>query len=147
MTRILPAVDDRDLNVLIRGAQAAFANAQELFFEAAILGKAGHLSRALFLHQISMEECGKVDLLSGWIAGELLGFQQDTKKLERALASHEAKNIANAYMLELSEEGKARAPTQRLEGGKECVHPRETRVSREIQQGEKRCIIRRHQRR
>jgi AbiV family abortive infection protein len=128
MTRVLPAVDDRDLNVLIRGAQAAFANAQELFFEAAILGKAGHLSRALFLHQISMEECGKVDLLSGWIAGELLGFQQDTKKLERALASHEAKNIANAYMLELSEEEKLARQRKDWKGERNVF----TRVKREF---------------
>lgn len=99
-------MDDKDLRVLIRGAEAAFANAEELFFEAVMLGKAGHLSRALFLHQISMEECGKFELLGWWATGMLLGHKQDARKLRKELANHKAKNLANAYMLPLSEEEK-----------------------------------------
>jgi AbiV family abortive infection protein len=53
-----------------------------------------------------MEECGKVELLGDWIASVLSGLDHDTGRLWRALASHEAKNLANAYMLELSEEEK-----------------------------------------
>jgi AbiV family abortive infection protein len=97
---------DLDLGELIRWAEATFANAEDLFFEAGTLREAGHLSRALFLHQISMEECGKVELLGDWIANVLSGLHHDTGRLWRELASHEAKNLANAYMLELSEEEK-----------------------------------------
>jgi AbiV family abortive infection protein len=71
-----------------------------------MLTKAGHLSRALFLHRISMEECGKMELLGWWATGVLAGHKQDTRKLRRALANHKAKNSANAYMLALSEEEK-----------------------------------------
>jgi AbiV family abortive infection protein len=53
-----------------------------------------------------MEECGKVELLGDWIANVLSGLHHDTGRLWRELASHEAKNLANAYMLELSEEEK-----------------------------------------
>lgn len=99
-------MDDKDLSVLVRGAEATFANAEELFREAVMLMEAGHLSRALFLHQISMEECGKVEMLGPAVVQALAGLKQDTKKLWRALVSHEAKNSANAYLLEPSEEEK-----------------------------------------
>jgi AbiV family abortive infection protein len=99
-------VDDKNLSVLVRGAEAAFANAEELFFEAVMLREAGHLSRALFLHQISMEECGKVEILGWWTTGALAGLKLDTQKLGQELVSHEAKNLANAELLEPTEEEK-----------------------------------------
>lgn len=92
--------DDRKLlTELARAAEAAFSNAEDLFNEAAILREAGCISRALFLHQISMEECGKVELVGGWAAGVLMGEARDFKDLRKALSSHQAKNTTNAYML------------------------------------------------
>jgi AbiV family abortive infection protein len=101
-------VDDKDLSVLVRGAEATCANAEELFLEAVMLREAGHLSRACFLHQISMEECGKVEMLGPSIVCVLAGLKHklDTEKLRRALASHEAKNLANANLLKPTEEQK-----------------------------------------
>lgn len=92
--------EDRKLLAdLAKAAQAAFSNAEDLFREAILLRKAGCASRALFLHQISMEECGKVELIGGWAAGLLMGEPRDFKILQKALASHQAKNTANAYLL------------------------------------------------
>jgi AbiV family abortive infection protein len=78
-------------------------NAEQLFCEAKLLGSAGALSRALFLHQISLEECAKVDMLGAWAVSHLTGMTPDDKKFSKALASHKAKNYANAYMLEPTE--------------------------------------------
>jgi AbiV family abortive infection protein len=78
-------------------------NAEQLFFEAKLLRAAGALSRALFLHQISLEECAKVDMLGAWAVSHLTGLTPDNNKFSKALASHKAKNYANAYMLEPTE--------------------------------------------
>jgi AbiV family abortive infection protein len=78
-------------------------NAEQLFCEASLLRAAGALSRALFLHQISLEECGKVDMLGAWAISHLTGMVPDDKKFSKALANHKAKNYANAYMLEPTE--------------------------------------------
>jgi hypothetical protein len=43
-----------------------FENAESLYKEAEALRQAGFLARAAFLHQISMEECAKIDMLGGW---------------------------------------------------------------------------------
>jgi AbiV family abortive infection protein len=101
-------VDDKDLSVLVRGAEATCANAEELFLEAVMLREAGHLSRGCFLHQISMEECDKVEILGPSVVCALAGLKRklDTEKLRRALASHRAKNLANADLLEPTEEQK-----------------------------------------
>ncbi len=45
------------------GAVLIFTNAEALYEEAQLLGQAGHFARATVLHQISMEECSKVDTL------------------------------------------------------------------------------------
>jgi AbiV family abortive infection protein len=111
-------VDDKDLSVLVRGAEATCANAEELFLEAVMLGEAGRLSRACFLHQISMEECGKVEMLGWWIIGALAGRKQDTQKLLQELRSHKAKNLANADLLELTEEEKHARERKDWEGHK-----------------------------
>ena len=87
---------------LARGAALAFANAEDLFREAAALFACKAYSQTLFLHQISMEECGKIEILGGWATSHLMGHSFDVKKIESALASHKAKNFANAYMLPVS---------------------------------------------
>jgi AbiV family abortive infection protein len=111
-------VDDKDLSVLVRGAEATCANAEELFLEAVMLREAGHLSRACFLHQISMEECGKVEMLGWWIVGALAGLRQDTQKLLQELRGHKAKNLANAYLLEPTKEEKHARERKDWEGYK-----------------------------
>lgn len=92
------------LSELARGAKKAFENAEQLFQEASLLRENGALSRALFLHQISMEECAKIELLGGWAASLLMGEEIDATKLSATLASHKAKNYTNAYMLTPSKE-------------------------------------------
>jgi len=88
----------------------AFANAEDLFREGKTLFACKDLSRALFLHQISLEECGKVEMLGWWATGHLMGFSMDLLKMKSRLASHKAKNFANAYMLPFGDaEQKARA--------------------------------------
>jgi AbiV family abortive infection protein len=94
----------RLLSELARGAREAFANAEQLFREASLLRDHGALDRSLFLHQISMEECAKVDLLGGWATSLLMGMPVDVAKLARAMASHKVKNRMNAYMLTPGEE-------------------------------------------
>jgi AbiV family abortive infection protein len=71
-----------------------------------VLASIGALPRALFLHQISQEECGKIEMLGAWGTSVLANADVDQTKLARALASHKAKNSANAYMLELTSEEK-----------------------------------------
>jgi len=92
------------LRELSQGASKALLNAKELFKEASLLHSHGALSRALFLHQISLEECGKLEMLGNWAASLLMGFEVDLGKLSAALASHKAKNYANAYMLPATKE-------------------------------------------
>jgi AbiV family abortive infection protein len=87
------------LSELARGAKKAFENAEQLFQEASLLRANGLHSRALFLHQISMEECAKVELLGVWATSLLMGRDVDITKLSMKMASHKAKNYTNAYML------------------------------------------------
>jgi len=49
-----------------RGAKLIFNNAEVLFQEAEVLRKNGSYARSLFLHQISMEECAKVEMIGAW---------------------------------------------------------------------------------
>ncbi|MDB5577515.1 MAG: hypothetical protein JWR80_2691 [Bradyrhizobium sp.] len=88
------------LGDLLRGAELTFANAERLFQEAEILAASGVVARALFLHQISLEECSKVDSLGAWATSLVLGLEVDRKKVLAALGRHAAKNKMNAYMLE-----------------------------------------------
>jgi AbiV family abortive infection protein len=90
------------LEALVRGAEKTFANAEQLFREAQLLGEAGAVARALCLHQISLEECSKLDMLGAWAVTRLLGFEVNQKQMLAALARHAAKNKTNAYMLALS---------------------------------------------
>jgi AbiV family abortive infection protein len=96
---------DRELlSELVRGAQKTFENAEALFREAKILSAAGALCRALFLHQISLEECAKIETMGAWATGVLGSIPVDEKKVLAGLARHANKNRTNAYMLEGSGE-------------------------------------------
>lgn len=90
------------LAVLVRGAEKTFDNAERLFCEAELLAKAGAVARALCLHQISLEECSKVNSLGAWAVSLVLGFEVHEKKVLAAFRRHTAKNRSNAYMLKSS---------------------------------------------
>ncbi|WP_246739109.1 AbiV family abortive infection protein [Bradyrhizobium aeschynomenes] len=95
--------DQAPLAILVRGAEKTFDNAERLFYEAELLAKAGAVARALCLHQISLEECSKVNILGAWAASLVLGFEVDQKRVLAAFGRHAAKNKLNAYMLKGSE--------------------------------------------
>ena len=92
------------LKDLACGAERTLENAEQLYREAQLLTAARAVARALLLHQISLEECSKVDTLGAWAVSQLMGFAVDQKKLFAALSRHAAKNKGNAYMLALTEE-------------------------------------------
>lgn len=95
--------EDAHFSELVRGASLSFANAENLFGEAKILYAHKAFCRALFLHQISLEECGKTEILGWWATGHLMGVSVDFDKIRSRLTMHKVKNFANAYMLPLSE--------------------------------------------
>ncbi len=89
---------------LAEGAAKIFDNASDLYNEAVLLRGAGALSRALTLHQISLEECSKIDMLGAWASGKLMGYEgPDLDELARVFANHRAKNYTNAYMIPAAE--------------------------------------------
>jgi len=88
---------------LIGGVLKTIKNADELFGEARLLADAGHIARALLLHQISLEECAKAEMLYVSLAEVLRGQPVDIKKLSRAFTKHVAKNNTNAYFLPKSD--------------------------------------------
>lgn len=84
---------------LAKGAELTLKNAEELYREGEILFACKALSRSLFLHQISLEECGKIEILGWWATGYLMGQTIDLRKMKSNIVNHRAKNFANAYML------------------------------------------------
>jgi AbiV family abortive infection protein len=102
MADALPKIDRELLSVLVRGAEKTFDNAEKLFTEAQILAKVGATARALCLHQISLEECSKVESLGAWAASLLAGVGADKGRILTAFRSHASKNKKNAYMAEAS---------------------------------------------
>lgn len=86
------------LDEIVRGAQLAFENAEKLYQEAQLLGSSGAFARALTLHQISMEECSKVDMLGTAAISLVLGHAIDVNKLAAKFTQHKVKNYNNAYM-------------------------------------------------
>jgi AbiV family abortive infection protein len=92
---------------ITKGTVAAFENAERLFFEASILDEAQAYSRALFLHQISMEELAKVEALGALASGLLMGADVDLAAATKRFTHHKAKNYINAYMLPRTEEERA----------------------------------------
>jgi AbiV family abortive infection protein len=103
MVHQLPKFDHTLLSVLAHGAEITFENAESLYREAEILATAGALARALFLHQISLEECSKIEGISGWATSLLSGQNVDQRKILAGLARHSSKNKTNAYMLKGSQ--------------------------------------------
>lgn len=95
---------DPILSELANGALKSLENAECLFQEAKLLSKHNAICRAYFLHQISIEECGKIELIGGYATAHLMDFSQSLKKLKSNISNHKAKNTANAYMLPRSEE-------------------------------------------
>ena len=77
----LPTFDRMLLSELARGAQKTFDNADALYREAKLLGAAGALDRALFLHQISLEECAKIEIMGAWVTSLLAGYTVDEKRV------------------------------------------------------------------
>ena len=88
---------------LIAGAEKVFANAEALYKEATILANSRAWPRALFLHQIALEECAKVDALGAAITSLLMGQDVNIEALRRAFRLHKYKNKANAYFLPTTE--------------------------------------------
>ena len=86
------------------GVALIFTNAEALYDEAQLLGQAGHFARATVLHQISMEECSKIDTLGAAATSILVGYDVDETRLARAFRNHKAKNHANAYFAKTTDE-------------------------------------------
>jgi len=103
MPQPLPTFDRAFLGVLARGVEKTFENAESLYREARILAKAGATARALFLHQISLEECSKMESMGACAVSLLWGLEVDQRKILAAFARHSSKNRTNAYMLEGSQ--------------------------------------------
>lgn len=92
------------LNEFKRGADLIFRNAEQLFHEAEALKKHGSFARSLFLHQISIEECAKIDMIGAWATSLLMGESIDLETVASGFRSHKAKNRTNTYMARLTEE-------------------------------------------
>jgi AbiV family abortive infection protein len=93
MSGLSDAIEKKLLAELTSGAEKI------LYKEARILNDRGALSRALFLYQISLEECAKLEMLGAWATSLLMGFEVDAAKVRKAMASHARKNRTNAYFL------------------------------------------------
>ena len=103
MAEALPKIDRAFLSVLVRGADKTFDNAEKLYFEAELLAKAGATARALCLHQISLEECSKIENMGAWASSLLSGLEVDQNKVLAAFRRHASKNKSNAYMTDGSQ--------------------------------------------
>jgi len=104
----MPSPDEQQkvlLGELLLGGEKTFDNAESLYQEAQLLHKSGHLSRALALHQISLEECAKIEMLGACATRILMGSHSvDFSKVWKSLSSHSQKNRTNAYFLDRSAE-------------------------------------------
>jgi len=94
---------DPKLTKLAQGATLALTNAKALFSEGQALFSCKAYARALFLHQISLEECAKVEMLGCWATLEMMGDPVDLRNMRSLFTSHKVKNFTNAYMLPASE--------------------------------------------
>lgn len=89
---------------IVDAASKVRDNAEQLYSEAKVLRAAGALARALFLHQISLEECAKVDMLGAWaVSQQITGRSAYSKRFQNALRNHKDKNATNAYLLTATE--------------------------------------------
>jgi AbiV family abortive infection protein len=114
------STDKALLSKLVRGAQKTFENAEALFREASLLREAGFLCRALFLYQISLEECAKIEILGACATGLLAGHEINLANVRGALISHARKNKTNAYFLEGSSEEEAAKEAGDVKGAVEA---------------------------
>lgn len=89
--------------ILIDGTLSVFENADRLFYEAGVLADVKAFSRGYLLHQISLEECGKIEMLCAAVCSCLVGNRVNIKSLSKAFRRHEGKNKMNAYFLPRSE--------------------------------------------
>jgi AbiV family abortive infection protein len=96
------------------GAGKILINAVALYREAVLLAENRAWSRALFLHQISMEECAKVEVLGASAATLLMGEKASFKHVADVFRSHEKKNRVNAYFLEPSAKEQSAGRSGRL---------------------------------
>ena len=87
------------LSILADGGQKALQNAEELFCEAYLLSTHGAVERALFLHQISLEECSKIENLGVWAFSLIAVLKVNQEKILFHLIQHKHKNKTNAHML------------------------------------------------
>jgi hypothetical protein len=76
-------LDRKLLSELARGAQMIFENAEALYREGRILGDAGAVSRALFLHQISLGKCAKIETVGVWATSLLAGTHRNQRRAKR----------------------------------------------------------------
>jgi AbiV family abortive infection protein len=90
-----------------RGGELIFDNAEQLYREARILRESDALSRALCLHQLSNEECGKLEILGGYAMTVTVGHKFNADQMARVLRNHQAKNHANAYFAHVNDEERA----------------------------------------
>lgn len=100
--------EDKDrLAEFARGGELIFDNAEQLYREACILRENGAFSRALCLHQLSSEECGKLEMLGGYAMTIILDHGFNPAKMVKAFRNHKAKNFANAYFAGVTEKEQA----------------------------------------
>src|ERR1700748_3195906 len=102
----MAAIDLERIRKFSDGAKVIFENAEALYNDAQTLGRAGSFARAASLHQISMEECAKIDILGAYATSILMGVKIDEGRLAKSLRKHEVKNFANAYYAEPNAEEK-----------------------------------------
>ncbi len=89
--------DRRLLAEIHSGAKLIFENAEQLYKEAEILGTRRAFCRAVCLHQISIEECSKIDMLGATAMSLLIGHPVDLAKLAQSMRKHKVKNFHLAY--------------------------------------------------
>src|SRR5207249_12216587 len=90
--------DKQLLEELVRGAHLMFENAASLYNEAQLLGTNGAFARALTLHQFSIEECSKLDMVCVAATSLLMGHPVDLDELANRCRQHKVKNYNNAYI-------------------------------------------------
>ena len=95
------------------------------------LGRHGHIHAlmaggVLFTSPDLEEECAKVDMLGAWAISLLMGEEHDVKKFAHRLASHEAKNFSNAYMLPPTEAEKQARERSDWEGALDAFKKSQT---------------------
>lgn len=124
-------MDDKDKQLfaeLVRGAELAFANAEQLFEEAELLREHKHFARSIFLHQISMEECAKVDMIQAAATTLTFGRPVDMKRLAHDMRDHKQKNFVNAYMSGVSAAEKAAQENNDIRGSLEAFRKRQSEI-------------------